>query len=111
MTLNDAKESTRLVLKAQEGNSEERSRVNIEDNRVETAGKMTSDFHDLENGNHPTVSELQVISVLCTKCIVNDPETLVAAQGIIEDGTFSTATVVELTDQLVEVESTGETYE
>lgn len=57
------------------------------------------------------VPALQVIRDLCIKYSMNEPETLIAGQSIIEDGTFAIPRVIELTSLFISVKKTYETHE
>lgn len=70
-----------------------------------------TDLHDSPCGDHLGVTAFQIIRELCAKYNLNEPDTLIAVEGIIEDGISSITRVVELTDELVEVKRTSEVHE
>lgn len=86
MTLNDAQEAARLASMEYEDNEDDGHSVESDDNQNEPVEEMVCDFHDLQGSDHRGIFALQVIHELCTRYIGGEPETLVAAQTVIEDG-------------------------
>lgn len=109
MTLQNDQEAVRLSSMDGQHNGDDRHSVDSDDSWDDRAEEKAWDLHDLHGDDHRGVSVLHVMLEFCTKCIVNEPQTLIAAQSIIEDGIYSYPRVVELTDQLGEVKRNSET--
>lgn len=77
-------------MKAQSRNNDDHSSV-CDESWDEPAEAMLLHFHDFESNDRQGVSELQAIQDLCTKYSVNEHNTSVVAQSIIEDAISSTS--------------------
>lgn len=71
---------------------------------------MEWNFYDLQSDDRRAVPTLQAIRTICTKYDVNEPDTMVAAQCIFENGISIISKVFELTDQLVDSNKTSKAH-
>lgn len=86
MTLNDAQEAGWLQSMEEKGNDDDGHSVDSDEFRDGPAEDMEWDFHGLQDGDHRGVKTLQVIRELCTRYNVNEPDTIIAALSVIEEG-------------------------
>lgn len=106
ITLGDEQEAARLGPIEDQCDDDNGYSAGLDENQDEPAEYMACYFHDLQSRDRRGFPAFQAVWYLCTKYSVNEPDTLVSAQGIIEDEISSISRLLKLTYQLTEAKKT-----